>query len=84
MISHIEGCFKHSYGLYIIFCLWCLQEKAREKIKEKLDKCNKEKLWEFCDVFDIHVSKATTKKVGHYGSINVAKFFDNSFPYLIK
>ncbi|KAF2531442.1 hypothetical protein F2Q70_00031390 [Brassica cretica] len=39
------------------------EEKAEEKIKEKLDKCNKEKLWEFCDLFDIHITKATTKKV---------------------
>ncbi|KAF3484524.1 hypothetical protein F2Q69_00055364 [Brassica cretica] len=38
------------------------EEKAEEKIKEKLDKCNKEKLWEFCDLFDIHITKATTKK----------------------
>lgn len=33
------------------------------KVKEKLDKCNKEKLLEFCDVFDIQIAKATTRKV---------------------
>ncbi|KAH0906553.1 hypothetical protein HID58_038380, partial [Brassica napus] len=38
------------------------EEKAKDKIKEKLDKCNKEKLLEFCDLFDISVAKATTKK----------------------
>lgn len=84
VILYIEGCFKYSYGLYIIFCFWCLQEKVREKIKEKFDKCNKEKLWEFCDVFDIYVFKVIIKKVGYYGFINVVKFFDNLFFYLIK
>ncbi|XP_041022228.1 uncharacterized protein LOC121263420 isoform X2 [Juglans microcarpa x Juglans regia] len=32
------------------------------KVKEKLDKCNKEKLSEFCDVLDIPIAKATTRK----------------------
>jgi len=39
------------------------EKKAKEKVKEKLEKCTKEKLWEFCDVLDIHITKATTKKV---------------------
>ncbi|GJN16889.1 hypothetical protein PR202_gb03914 [Eleusine coracana subsp. coracana] len=38
------------------------QEKHRNRIKEKLDKFNKEKLLDFCEILDIHVSKATTKK----------------------
>ncbi|XP_010270234.1 PREDICTED: DNA ligase 1 [Nelumbo nucifera] len=38
------------------------EEKQKLKIKEKLDKCVKEKLLEFCDVLDIHVAKATTRK----------------------
>ncbi|KAF5206948.1 Dek-like [Thalictrum thalictroides] len=38
------------------------EEKQRLKIKEKLDKCVKEKLFEFCDVFDIPVVKITAKK----------------------
>ena len=33
------------------------------KVKEKLDKCNKEKLLEFCDVLDITINKATSRKV---------------------
>lgn len=33
------------------------------KVKEKLDKFVKEKLLEFCDVLDIPVSKANTRKV---------------------
>lgn len=33
------------------------------KVREKLDRCNKEKLLEFCDVLDITLSKSTTKKV---------------------
>ncbi|CAN6894829.1 unnamed protein product [Brassica oleracea] len=38
------------------------EEKAKEKIKEKFDKCIKDKLVEFCEMFDIHVTKATTKE----------------------
>lgn len=33
------------------------------KVKEKFDKCNKEKLLEFCDVLDVPIAKATTRKV---------------------
>lgn len=40
-----------------------LQEKQKNKVKEKFDKCNKEKLLELCDVLDIPVAKATTRKV---------------------
>lgn len=40
-----------------------LQEKQRAKTKEKIDKCVKEKLLDFCDLLDIPVSKATIKKV---------------------
>lgn len=38
------------------------EEKQRLKLKEKLDKLVKEKLLEFCDVFDIPVLKVTAKK----------------------
>ncbi|KAL8147666.1 hypothetical protein AgCh_005112 [Apium graveolens] len=38
------------------------EEKQKNKIKEKLDKCVKEKLLEFCDVLDLPISKATIKK----------------------
>ncbi|XP_038984333.1 cilia- and flagella-associated protein 251-like isoform X2 [Phoenix dactylifera] len=38
------------------------KEKQRAKIKEKLDKCNKEKLLDFCELLDLHVLKATAKK----------------------
>ncbi|XP_073018161.1 DEK domain-containing chromatin-associated protein 1-like isoform X1 [Primulina eburnea] len=38
------------------------QEKQRAKVKEKLDKCVKEKLLDFCDVLNIPVNKATVKK----------------------
>ncbi|KAG1363533.1 glutamic acid-rich protein [Cocos nucifera] len=38
------------------------KEKQKAKIKEKLDKCNKEKLLDFCELLDLHVLKATTKK----------------------
>ncbi|KAL0320880.1 UNVERIFIED_CONTAM: hypothetical protein Sradi_5349500 [Sesamum radiatum] len=39
-----------------------LTEKQMIKVKEKLDKCVKEKLVEFCDVLDIPISKANTRK----------------------
>lgn len=42
---------------------YSLQEKQKLKIKEKLDKCVKEKLIEICDVLDIAISKANTRKV---------------------
>ncbi|CAL0317434.1 unnamed protein product [Lupinus luteus] len=38
------------------------EEKQMIKVKEKLDKCNKEKLLEFCDLLDIQISRATTRK----------------------
>ncbi|XP_027341912.1 glutamic acid-rich protein-like isoform X3 [Abrus precatorius] len=38
------------------------EEKQMIKVKEKFDKCNKEKLMEFCDVLDITIAKATTRK----------------------
>uniref|UniRef100_A0A0D9YJE8 DEK-C domain-containing protein n=1 Tax=Oryza glumipatula TaxID=40148 RepID=A0A0D9YJE8_9ORYZ len=38
------------------------QEKQRTRIKEKLDKFNKERLLDFCEILDIHVSRAATKK----------------------
>jgi hypothetical protein len=38
------------------------QEKHRTKIKEKLEKFNKEKLLDFCEILDVIV-KVTTKKV---------------------
>ncbi|CAL4959675.1 unnamed protein product [Urochloa decumbens] len=38
------------------------EEKQRTRIKEKLDKFNKEKLLDFCEILDICIPKATTKK----------------------
>ncbi|XP_050375950.1 DEK domain-containing chromatin-associated protein 1-like [Argentina anserina] len=38
------------------------QEKQRTRVKEKLDKCVKEKLMDFCDVLNIQINKAGTKK----------------------
>lgn len=47
-----------------IFSPYVHQEKQRAKIKEKLDKCVKEKLVDFCYVFDIQVhNKAAVRKV---------------------
>lgn len=44
--------------------MYLLQEdKQRAKVKEKLDKCVKDKLMDFCDVLNIPISKSTVKKV---------------------
>jgi protein DEK len=37
-------------------------EKQRGKVKEKLDKCIKEKLVDFCDVLNIPINKTNSKK----------------------
>ncbi|XP_059666552.1 DEK domain-containing chromatin-associated protein 4-like [Cornus florida] len=38
------------------------EEKQKTKVKEKFDKCIKEKLLEFCDVLDIPTAKANIRK----------------------
>lgn len=52
-----------SYWDFITQAPFSLQEKQKHKVREKFDKCNKEKLLELCDVLDIPVVKATTRKV---------------------
>lgn len=39
------------------------EEKQRAKTKEKIDKCVKDKLIDFCDVLDIPINKSNVKKV---------------------
>ncbi|XP_023007516.1 protein DEK-like isoform X2 [Cucurbita maxima] len=38
------------------------EEKHRSRVKEKLEKCVKEKLVDFCDVLNIPINKTTVKK----------------------
>jgi protein DEK len=38
------------------------EEKQMIKVKEKFDKCNKENLMEFCDLLDMPVTNANTRK----------------------
>ncbi|CAH1424780.1 unnamed protein product [Lactuca virosa] len=38
------------------------EEKQKAKVQEKLDKYNKEKLFEFCDLLDIPIVKTSAKK----------------------
>ncbi|GLT69220.1 hypothetical protein SLA2020_413890 [Shorea laevis] len=38
------------------------EEKQRTRVKEKLDKCVKEKLMDFCDVLNIPISRSGVKK----------------------
>lgn len=47
-----------------------LQEKQMIKVKEKFDKCNKEKLLDVCDVLDIQVAKANTRKVCWFSPVD--------------
>lgn len=58
--SYILGLYGHVIGLNMS----SLQVKQRAKVKEKIDKCVKEKLFDFCELLDIPVSKSI-KKVGH-------------------
>lgn len=55
----------YRHGVSLTFVTWnvFLQDKQRAKIKEKLDKCVKDKLLGFCDVLDIPVAKTSAKKV---------------------
>ncbi|EPS67125.1 hypothetical protein M569_07651, partial [Genlisea aurea] len=54
---------KRNIGLFSGF-VWVEseQEKHRSKTKEKLEKCIKDKLLDFCDILNIPVNKATTRK----------------------
>ncbi|KAG7023050.1 Protein DEK [Cucurbita argyrosperma subsp. argyrosperma] len=45
------------------------EEKQRSKVKEKLEKCFKEKLVDFCDVLNIPINKTTVKKARIYEPI---------------
>ncbi|KAG0498500.1 hypothetical protein HPP92_003191 [Vanilla planifolia] len=38
------------------------EDKDRLRVKEKLEKCNKDRLLEFCNLLDIHMPKVATKK----------------------
>lgn len=52
------------YELDVLF-----QEKQRAKMKEKLDKYVKDTLLDLCDLFDLPVSKANTRKVSGFTSV---------------
>lgn len=49
-------------------------EKQRTKVKEKLDKCVKEKLLDFCDILNIPVNRAVIKKASVLKSLAVMLF----------
>lgn len=53
---------------WIVLIHLFLQEKQKIKVKEKFDKCNKEKLLELCDVLDIPISKNTRRKVCEFSN----------------
>lgn len=51
-------------------------------MKEKLDKCVKDKLIDFCDVLNIPINKAAVKKVCDYTNDFVSSFlFDMHFSF---
>ncbi|XP_055830663.1 DEK domain-containing chromatin-associated protein 1-like isoform X2 [Solanum dulcamara] len=53
---------KKNIGLFSGYVWVENEEKQRAKIKEKLDKCVKEKLLFFCDILNIPVSRSAAKK----------------------
>ncbi|XP_051119179.1 DEK domain-containing chromatin-associated protein 1-like [Andrographis paniculata] len=53
---------KKNIGLFSGFVWTDNEEKQKAKVKEKLDKCVKEKLLDFCDILNISVNKASTRK----------------------
>lgn len=57
--------------------LFLKQERQRVKIKEKLDKCVKEKLLFFCDILNIPVSKSATKKACIINAFAVCSITEN-------
>lgn len=57
------ACFSAFRNSFYHSMLSLLQDKQKTKVKEKFDKCNKEKLLEFCDLLNLPISKATTRKV---------------------
>lgn len=50
-------------NLLILWFYNSWQEKQRAKIREKIDKCVKEKLVDFCNVLNIPINKTSKKKV---------------------
>ncbi|KAG5602589.1 hypothetical protein H5410_033959 [Solanum commersonii] len=69
---------KKNIGLFSGY-VWVENEgKQRVKIKEKLDKCVKEKLLFFCDILNIPVSKSATKKaciINVFGVCSIKKLY---------
>ncbi|CAN1797002.1 DEK domain-containing chromatin-associated protein 1 [Linum perenne] len=53
---------KRNIGRFSGFIWTGNEEKQKSRVKEKLDKCVKEKLIDFCDVLNIQVTKATVRK----------------------
>lgn len=67
-----EVLMSHFVAIYVLFSFWLAcswQEKQRSKVKEKLEKCVKEKLVDFCDVLNIPINKASVKKARTYEPI---------------
>ncbi|KAK7399256.1 hypothetical protein VNO78_10435 [Psophocarpus tetragonolobus] len=53
---------KRNIGLFSGYVWAENEEKQRAKIREKMDKCVKEKLVDFCNVLNIPINKTTMKK----------------------
>ncbi|KAL8217483.1 hypothetical protein R6Q57_020856 [Mikania cordata] len=52
------------------------QEKQRLKVKEKLDKCTKEKLFDFCDILNLQIHKSSLKKASNF-SLKLLEFLQS-------
>lgn len=50
----------------VLFDSYMQLEKQKLKVKEKLDKFTKEKLFEFCDIMNLQVYKSSLKKASFH------------------
>ncbi|KAG2410741.1 uncharacterized protein HKW66_Vig0014060 [Vigna angularis] len=57
---------KRNIGLFSGYVWTDNEEKLKAKTKEKIEKCAKEKLVDFCNVLNIPINKTTMKKVKVY------------------
>ncbi|XP_057749958.1 DEK domain-containing chromatin-associated protein 1-like [Arachis stenosperma] len=53
---------KRNIGMFSGYVWAENEEKQRAKVKERLDKCVKEKLIDFCDVLNLQINKSSLKK----------------------
>ncbi|RYR19247.1 hypothetical protein Ahy_B03g063975 isoform C [Arachis hypogaea] len=60
--NHEAHTLKRNIGMFSGYVWAENEEKQRAKVKERLDKCVKEKLIDFCDVLNLQINKSSLKK----------------------